>query len=88
MVPVASSQVGCTAAWGRASTMAKPSPNLLTLLGLGITNAVCLAIGLGAGWGIDAALGTTPAFIFVGIVAGVALGVAVTWAEMRKFLRD
>jgi hypothetical protein len=63
-------------------------PGWLNLLGLGITNAVCLAIGLGAGWGIDAALGTTPAFIFVGIVAGVALGVAVTWVEMRKFLRD
>ena len=66
----------------------KPSPNLLTLLGLGITSALCLGIGLGAGWGIDDLLGTRPAFIFVGIVVGVGMGVAVTWAEMRKFLRD
>jgi F0F1-type ATP synthase assembly protein I len=68
--------------------MDKPSPNLLTLLGLGVTNAVCLGIGLGAGWAIDDLLDTTPAFIFVGIVAGVAMGVAATWVEVRKFLRD
>jgi F0F1-type ATP synthase assembly protein I len=68
--------------------MRKPSPNLLTLLGLGITNAVCLGVGLAAGWAIDDVLGTTPAFIFVGIVAGVALGVAITWVEMRKLLGD
>ncbi len=88
MVPVASGQLGCYAVTGRASTMRKPSPNIFTLLGLGLTNALCLAVGLGAGWGIDSLLDTTPAFIFVGIVAGVALGVAATWAEMRKFLRD
>jgi hypothetical protein len=68
--------------------MDKPSPNLLTLLGLGVTNAVCLGIGLAAGWAIDDLLDTTPAFIFVGIVAGVAMGVAATWVEVRKFLRD
>jgi hypothetical protein len=68
--------------------MGKPSPNWFTLLGLGVTNAVCIAAGLGAGLGIDSLLDTRPAFIFVGIVVGVALGVAATWAEMRKFLRD
>jgi F0F1-type ATP synthase assembly protein I len=68
--------------------MAKPSPNLLTLLGLGITNAVCLGIGLAAGWALDDVLATTPIFIFVGIVVGVGMGVAATWVEVRKFLRD
>jgi hypothetical protein len=68
--------------------MRNSSPNWFTLLGLGLTNALCLAIGLGIGWGIDDLLGTRPAFIFVGIVVGVGMGVAVTWAEMRKFLRD
>lgn len=87
-MPVASSQVGCTAAWGRVLMSRKPSPNLWTLLGLGATNALCLVIGLGIGWGIDSALDTKPVFIFVGIAAGVAMGVAATWAEMRKFLRD
>jgi hypothetical protein len=66
----------------------KQSPNLLTLLGLGITSALCLGIGLGAGWGIDSLLGTTPAFIFVGIIVGVAMAAAATWSEVRKFLRD
>lgn len=88
MVPVASSQLGCYAAWVRASTMGKPSPNLLTLLGLGVTNAVCLGVGLAAGWAIDDVLDTTPVFIFVGIVVGVAMGVAATWLEVRKFLQD
>jgi hypothetical protein len=68
--------------------MGKPSPNWFTLLGLGATNAVCIAAGLGAGLGIDSLLDTRPAFVFVGIAVGVALGVAATWAEMRKFLRD
>ena len=68
--------------------MRKPSPNWFTLLGLGLTNALCLGLCLGAGWAIDSLLGTTPAFIFVGIIAGVAMGVVVTWAEMRRFLRD
>jgi hypothetical protein len=66
----------------------KQSPNLLTLLGLGVTNALCLAIGLGAGWGIDSLLGTTPAFILVGIVVGVVMGAAATWSEVRKFMGD
>lgn len=68
--------------------MQKPSPNLFTLLGLGVTNAICLGVGIGAGWGIDSALGTTPAFIFVGILVGVAMAAAATWSEVRKFLRD
>jgi hypothetical protein len=66
----------------------KPPPNLFTLLGLGITNALCLGIGLGAGWGIDSLLGTTPVFILVGIVVGVAMAAAATWTEVRKFLGD
>ena len=88
MVPVVPSQLGCYATGGRAFIMRKPSPNLFTLLGLGITNAACLAAGLGAGWAVDSYLDTTPAFIFVGIIVGVAMGVAATWVEVRKFLRD
>ncbi len=68
--------------------MRSSSPNWFTLLGLGLTNALCLAAGLGAGWGVDILLGTRPVFIFVGLVVGVATGVAATWVEMRKFLRD
>ena len=46
MVPVVPSQLGCYATGGRAFIMRKPSPNLFTLLGLGITNAACLAAGV------------------------------------------
>ena len=88
MVPVVPSQLGCYATGGRAFIMRKPSPNLFTLLGLGITNAACLAAGLGAGWAVDSYLDTTPAFIFVGIIAGVVAGAAATYAEVRKYLRD
>jgi F0F1-type ATP synthase assembly protein I len=53
--------------------------------GLGFMNAVCWVGGLIAGWFVDQALGTLPIFLFVGLVAGIAIGVAVSRSEWRRF---
>jgi len=53
--------------------------------GLGMLNAVCLLAGLGLGWLLDGALGTFPVFLFVGLVAGIAAGIALTRVELRRW---
>lgn len=47
--------------------------------------ALCLLGGLAAGWGADAALGTLPVFLFVGLVVGMALGATLTWREVKRW---
>jgi len=53
--------------------------------GLGLLNALCLGAGLIGGWFADRALGTLPLFLFIGLIAGVALGVYATRSELKRF---
>jgi F0F1-type ATP synthase assembly protein I len=63
-------------------------PTLVDLLTLGVSAAVAVGLGLGIGWLVDAQLDTVPVCTLIGLVLGVALAVAVVWAQMRKFLRQ
>ena len=38
-----------------------------------------------AGWLIDRALGTLPLFLFLGLIAGIAMGVLATRAEWKRY---
>lgn len=58
-----------------------------TLLGMGIAIAAQLAVGLVIGWLVDAAAGTTPIFLLVGLALGIVAAVSYTVVEFRKFLR-
>ncbi len=58
-----------------------------TLLSLGIVIALCLVAGLGLGWVLDAAVGTTPVFLLVGLLLGIVAAGCYTVAEFRKQLR-
>jgi len=62
-------------------------PSWTTLLGLGITAAGALAIGILAGWGLDAALGTSPVFTLVGIAVGLIGAAVYIVAQFRKYLK-
>ncbi len=53
---------------------------------MGVTVAACVAIGLFLGVAADARFHTGPVFTFVGLGAGLALGVLSVWAEVRRFL--
>jgi F0F1-type ATP synthase assembly protein I len=57
----------------------------MAFAGLGILNAICLGTGMGAGWVIDSALGTLPLFLFLGLIAGIGVGVLATRAEWKQY---
>jgi hypothetical protein len=65
-----------------------PSLSLGGLLGIGLANAVCLAGGLVLGHLLDGWLGTAPVMVLLGIGLGLALGVAGSLMEIRRYLQD
>ncbi|MGH3344697.1 MAG: AtpZ/AtpI family protein [Carbonactinosporaceae bacterium] len=66
----------------------RPGLSLFALTSIGMLNALCLLAGVALGWLVDQHLGTTPVFIFVGMVLGIVAGVAGTYREIRKYLKD
>jgi uncharacterized membrane protein len=62
-------------------------PGPMAYASLGMLNAICLIGGCALGWLADKALGTLPLFLFVGLVAGIALGILGTRAELRRYNR-
>ncbi len=59
-------------------------PGIMAYAELGMLNALCLLLGLLAGWLVDRALGTLPIFLFVGLVLGIAIGILATRRELRR----
>jgi F0F1-type ATP synthase assembly protein I len=57
----------------KEKTVQKSSNELASYLGMGLGMALTLLLGLGAGYWIDAMLGTKPAFLLVGAVVGMCL---------------
>jgi F0F1-type ATP synthase assembly protein I len=64
----------------------KPSPNVFTLLGMGVSIALCIALGLLLGVWLDSVTHLSPLFTFVGLLAGIALAVAMAYVQIKKFL--
>jgi F0F1-type ATP synthase assembly protein I len=64
----------------------RPTLSVFTFAQLGSMNAVSLLAGFGLGWLVDANLGTTPIFIFVGLLVGAACGVYATYRRIRRYL--
>lgn len=64
----------------------RPVPGLRTLAGLGSTIALCVLIGLAIGWLVDSRAGTTPLFIFVGLVLGIVAGALGAHRLLRGYL--
>ncbi|MBA2415855.1 MAG: AtpZ/AtpI family protein [Geodermatophilaceae bacterium] len=59
----------------------------LALAGIGMLNAVAAVGGCALGWLVDSQLDTTPVFILLGLVLGLACGVLVTWRDVSNYLR-
>jgi hypothetical protein len=65
----------------------KPSPpSFLTLAGLGISVALCVAGGVVLGLYLDARTHQSPLFTFIGLAVGVASGVGLAYLEIRRLL--
>jgi F0F1-type ATP synthase assembly protein I len=64
----------------------KPLPGAMAFVGLGTTVAGCVAVCVGGGIALDAWLGTSPLFLVIGLVLGLAAAVATVVAQVRRFL--
>lgn len=58
------------------------------LVGLGGLTLACVVVGLALGWLVDDWLGSTPAFVLLGLGLGVAASCVGTWIRVRAFLRQ
>jgi hypothetical protein len=63
-----------------------PTPSIIDFLTMGVATALCLVLGGGIGYGIDALTGTSPVLTFVGLAFGVVAAVLVTITLVRKYL--
>lgn len=61
-------------------------PDVSSLLTLGIVLALCLVLGLGLGWLLDSAAGTSPVFLLVGLLLGIVAAACYTVASFRRQL--
>jgi hypothetical protein len=71
---------------GREDVEEKPSPSVFTLLGMGVSIALCIAVGLVLGFWLDDVSHLSPLFTFVGLLLGIVLAVATAYAQIKKFL--
>ncbi len=65
---------------------AKPLPSAAVFLGLGTAVAGCVAAGVALGIWLDGRAHTSPAFLVVGLVLGVASAVWTVVSQVRRFL--
>ncbi len=61
-------------------------PGIFDFLTMGMAAALCLVLGGGAGYLLDAWIGTAPWLTFVGLAFGVVAAVLVTVSQVRKHL--
>lgn len=64
----------------------KPTPSPFTLLGMGVTAALCIGAGVGGGYWLDVTFNTGFLLTFLGLVLGVAAAIGAVYAEIRTFL--
>jgi F0F1-type ATP synthase assembly protein I len=58
----------------------------VAFLGLGLSAAACVAVGLVLGILVDHALGTAPAFLLVGLALGLATAAFSVIKQIRTYL--
>lgn len=63
------------------------SLNWSDLLGMGAVIAAELVAGLGLGWLVDSLANTTPIFLLIGLLLGIAAAISYTVVEFRKYLK-
>jgi F0F1-type ATP synthase assembly protein I len=64
----------------------KPLPGAVAFLGMGLTAAVCVGLGLLLGILVDGALHTAPAFLLVGLALGLAVAAMSVIKQIRTYL--
>jgi F0F1-type ATP synthase assembly protein I len=54
---------------------------------MGAVIAAELVAGLGLGWLVDSLANTTPIFLLIGLLLGIAAAISYTVVEFRKYLK-
>jgi len=88
---VGSGKTGKTGGTGRTGSPSflpdrYDGPGILDFLSMGVAAALCLVLGGGAGYLLDAWIGTAPWLTFVGLAFGIVAAVLVTVSQVRKHL--
>ena len=64
----------------------KPSPSVFTLVGMGVSIALCIAVGLVVGVWLDSVTHRSPLFSLVGLLVGIVFAVVTAYVQIKKFL--
>jgi F0F1-type ATP synthase assembly protein I len=64
----------------------KPSPSVFTLVGMGVSIALCIAIGLVIGVWLDDVTHLSPLFSLMGLLVGIVFAVVTAYVQIKKFL--
>ena len=64
----------------------KPSPGFSTLIGMGVTSALCVAIGLGGGYWLDRTFNTGVVLTFCGLAVGMASAAVANYFVIKTYL--
>ncbi|MGH9170481.1 MAG: AtpZ/AtpI family protein [Acidimicrobiales bacterium] len=64
----------------------KPALNSYTLLGMGVTTAVCVVGGFAGGRWLDEQFKTGVLFAFLGLAVGIVVAALTFWARLKKNL--
>jgi F0F1-type ATP synthase assembly protein I len=64
----------------------KPLPGAVAFLGMGLSAAVCVAIGVWLGIWADSTWHTAPALLVVGLLLGLAAATSLVIGQIRKYL--
>lgn len=66
--------------------MAAGGPNLGDLLSMGMGIAMCVVLGFGLGWAVDAPMDSFPAFALVGLGLGVVAACFYVYKQFKRFM--
>ena len=64
----------------------KQPPSFLSLAGLGISIALCVAGGVVLGLYVDDKTHDSPVFVLLGLLVGVLCGVGVAYVEIKRLM--
>lgn len=64
----------------------RPLPGAVAFLGMGTSVAGCVAVGVFLGIWLDGQAGTSPLFLVIGLLLGLAAAVGTVVAQVRRFL--
>jgi len=64
----------------------KPSPSVFTLLGMGVSIALCVTVGLLVGIWLDGVSHLSPLFTLLGLLVGIVFAVVTAYVQIKKFL--